>query len=93
MLWNPPQHAERNLLKGIEMSNLYIKGEDWLKEQFEHEYCAECGGDAEHHTAKSFLYNWFAWCDYPPDENESLHDVILDMRYEFDPDFRHEDPN
>jgi hypothetical protein len=50
------------------MGNLHTPAEQWLKEQFEFEYCHECGGDAEHHTAVPFLGNWFGRCDYPPDE-------------------------
>jgi hypothetical protein len=50
------------------MSNLTIPPADWLAELFEFEYCAECGGDAEHHTAIPFLGNWFARCDYPPND-------------------------
>jgi hypothetical protein len=45
------------------MSNLHISPEIWLKEMFEYEYCAECAGDAEHHTAVPFVGNWFARCE------------------------------
>lgn len=45
--------------------NLIIKAETWLKEQFEHELCAECGGDAGEHTAVPMFGNWFARCDQP----------------------------
>ena len=41
----------------------------WLRELFEWELCAECGGDARHHTAVPLLGNWFARCDYPPTED------------------------
>lgn len=44
------------------MGNLSIPPAEWLKEQFEYEYCAECGGDAEDHDAIPFLGNWFARC-------------------------------
>ena len=44
------------------MSNLNIPPDVWLKEQFEYEYCAECGGDAEDHDAVPLLGNWFARC-------------------------------
>lgn len=41
---------------------------EWLEELFEFERCAECGGDAEHHTVLHGL-NRFARCDFPPDED------------------------
>jgi len=44
------------------MGNLDIPPQQWLKEQFECEYCAECGGDVEDHDAVPFLGNWFAFC-------------------------------
>lgn len=44
------------------MSNLDIPADVWLREQFEYEYCAECGGDAPDHDAIAFLGNWFARC-------------------------------
>ncbi|MCD6056521.1 MAG: hypothetical protein K0Q89_51 [Thermomicrobiales bacterium] len=47
------------------MSNLNIPGATWLQEQFEHEYCAECHGDAPHHVAIPFMGNWFARCRQP----------------------------
>src|SRR5690348_10994373 len=34
--------------------------EVWLAHLFEDEYCAECGGDAQHHTVVPFLGNPFA---------------------------------
>ena len=49
------------------MGNLHIEPERWLEEYFEYEYCAECFGDAEHHTAVPFLGNWFARCDVDED--------------------------
>jgi len=42
--------------------NLDIPPELWLRRQFEYEYCSECGGDTEHHTAVPFEGNWFAYC-------------------------------
>jgi hypothetical protein len=39
------------------MSNLQTPAAEWLAETFEFEYCAECGGDAEHHTAIPFMGN------------------------------------
>lgn len=42
--------------------NLDIPPDVWLREQFQHEYCGECGGDAEHHLAVPLLGNWFAKC-------------------------------
>lgn len=52
----------------------------WLVELFEYEYCAECGGDAEHHTAVPLFGNWFARCDYPPDDDGNYHPVIASFR-------------
>ena len=61
--------------------NLSISAPDWLAELFESEYCAECGGDAEHHTAVPFLGNWFARCDYPcDDETGAVHPIITKFR-------------
>ncbi|WP_274916837.1 hypothetical protein [Streptomyces sp. WZ-12] len=38
--------------------------EQFLAELFEFEYCVECGGDAEHHTASPDMFGkWHAWCD------------------------------
>lgn len=36
--------------------------EDWAKELFECEYCAECGGDWYDHEPNVLLGNWFARC-------------------------------
>lgn len=38
---------------------------EWLKQQFEFEYCHECGKDADKHTAVMVLGNWFARCNEP----------------------------
>ncbi len=62
------------------MSNLNIPPEQWLAEQFIWEYCPECGGDAEHHTPVPFMENWFARCDYPPDDEGNWHPVIAEFR-------------
>jgi len=48
------------------MSNLATPAADWLREQFEHEWCADCGRDHRHHTAIPFAGNWFARCDREP---------------------------
>lgn len=49
----------------------------WLASLFESEYCAECGGDAQHHTAVPFMGNWHAFCDFPrSDDDASLHPTI-----------------
>lgn len=46
--------------------NLAQPAAEWLAEQFEFEWCAECGRDQRHHTAIPFMGNWFAKCDLPP---------------------------
>lgn len=56
---------------------------DWLCRQFEHEFCAECGGDAQHHTCMNFLGNWFARCDYPPAEDGSPHPIVAKFRKDY----------
>lgn len=57
-----------------------VSAEAWLAEMFRDEYCAECRGDAEHHTAIDFLGNPFARCDYPPDTDGNPHPVIVAFR-------------
>jgi hypothetical protein len=47
-----------------------ITGQQFLEELFEFEYCAECGLDADAHTAipiglGDYGTNWFARCDHP----------------------------
>lgn len=55
---------------------------EWLHQQFEHEYCEECGGDAQHHTAVPFMGNWFARCDYPRTSDGEMHPHIAAFRCE-----------
>ena len=45
------------------MSNLAEPAADWLRDQFEFEWCDDCGRDHRHHTAIPFAGNWFARCD------------------------------
>ena len=53
---------------------------EWLEDLFEYEYCAECGGDAKHHTVCIDPFgNPFARCDYPPIGGED-HPVIATYR-------------
>lgn len=43
------------------------QAEKWLSEQFEYEYCAECGGDAEDHIVCSGPFGLpFAMCKFTP---------------------------
>jgi hypothetical protein len=54
---------------------------EWLALLFRSEFCAECGGDAQHHTAIPFNGNWFARCDLPADEDTgAYHPVIQKFR-------------
>jgi len=48
------------------MTNLTTPATEWLREQFEFEWCADCGRDHRHHTAIPFMGNWFARCDLEP---------------------------
>lgn len=64
------------------MSNIrQLPAKEWLEELFDSEYCCECGGDENHHTAVPHMGNWFARCDYPPDCKEidgrepELHEI------------------
>ena len=66
------------------MSNLDIPPQEWLEHLFEDEYCEECSGDAIHHTAIPFLGNWFARCDYPPDNEGNPHPIIVEYRRLYD---------
>jgi hypothetical protein len=65
-----------------DLGNLDIPPEEWLKKQFEHEFCEECGGDEHHHTAVPLMGNWFARCDYPADGHQ--HIVVRTYRVEYD---------
>lgn len=64
--------------------NLHEPPREWRARQFEFEFCMECGGDAQHHTTVPFLGNWFARCDYPPDDMGIWHPVIRMFRAEAD---------
>lgn len=59
-----------------------MSAKQWLKEQFEYEYCEECGGDAQHHAVASVMGNPFAYCLYPPstETNYEFHPVIVAFR-------------
>ncbi len=56
----------------------------WLHDQFEYEYCAECGGDARHHTVVGVMGNPFALCKYPPSPETGweYHPVVAAYRQE-----------
>ena len=55
--------------------------EEFLNKLFEWEYCAECGGDKQHHKAVGVLGNWFAVCLYPYDTTkDEQHPVIQEFR-------------
>lgn len=63
------------------MSNLTSSPAAWLDDLFEFEYCAECGGDSQHHTAIPLNGNWFARCDYPmSNDSEIWHPKIQAFR-------------
>lgn len=65
------------------MSNLINEpADEWLARQFEFEFCEECSGDACHHTAIPFLGNWFARCDFPPEDDGTPHETIQQYRKE-----------
>lgn len=65
----------------MSQGNLNIPADQWLRELFEYEFCPECGGDAEHHTALPVFGNWFAKCRYPADEETgAYHPVIARYR-------------
>lgn len=59
-----------------------MTGASWLAELFEYEYCAECGGDAQHHTAVPLPIAGepFARCDYPTDAEGNYHPTIAAFR-------------
>lgn len=66
------------------MGNLSEPADRWLNRLFEDEFCAECGGDAKHHTAVPFMGNWFARCDFPPSKTGAKHPVIRKYRASYD---------
>lgn len=49
---------------------------EWLAEQFEFEWCAECGRDHRHHTALPILGNWFARCDREPVYTKDGREIV-----------------
>jgi hypothetical protein len=57
-----------------------MSAERFLAELFAFEYCAECGGDACHHTAVPFLGHWFARCDYAPADDGTPHQTVAAYR-------------
>lgn len=59
------------------MSNLVIDPFEWLKDQFEFEFCAECGGDEYDHFAIPFLGNWLARCIDGPAEDEAVMEARM----------------
>jgi len=54
--------------------------EVFLAEMFKSIYCDDCGGDTQHHTAVPFESNWFARCDFPPDEDGNQHPKVAAYR-------------
>jgi hypothetical protein len=59
-------HCGPKEIKYLNMGNCdEVSPKQWLEEQFEFEWCEECGGDHRHHEAVGFLGNWFARCLYP----------------------------
>lgn len=42
-----------------------ITWDQFITELFAEEYCAECGGDSQHHEPAIFMGNWFAHCIQP----------------------------
>lgn len=54
----------------------------WLAKLFEFEYCAECGGDAEHHAVGPDPFGHeYAWCLFPPDDDTGeRHPRIAEFR-------------
>lgn len=52
-------------------------GAAWLKQQFEFEWCGECGRDHRHHTAVPVLGNWFARCDLPAVEDDENGEIVV----------------
>lgn len=64
------------------LGNLSRPSADWLTEQFEFEYCAECGGDAQHHAAVPLMGNWFARCNCAPADDGEFHPAVRKFRAE-----------
>lgn len=64
------------------MSNLATDPAEWLESLFEFEFCFDCGGDAQHHTAVPFIGNWFARCDCPRDNEGNFHPTVQQFRAE-----------
>jgi hypothetical protein len=59
-----------------------VTSQEFLAELFEYEFCEECSGDAAHHTCLILFGNWFARCDYAPDDNGAPHPIISKYRAE-----------
>jgi hypothetical protein len=55
---------------------------EFLEHLFYDEYCAECGGDVQHHQVTYALFDLpFAFCRFPPnEENGAFHPTILAFR-------------
>lgn len=51
----------------------------WLSEQFEYEYCHECGGSAGNHEPVRFMGNWFAYCLSAPLDDSNMTEVISEL--------------
>ncbi len=65
------------------MTHQRLNADEWLAELFEFEYCAECEGDAQHHTVCGGPFgNFFARCDFPmsAETNWERHPVIAAYR-------------
>lgn len=72
----------------------YQTPEEFLEHLFRDEYCAECGGDAEHHAVLSnfpFMGTFFAKCKFEPDDEGNWHPVIRQFREEEDEEHRYTD--
>lgn len=63
-----------------------MDAEKWLEQQFEFEYCPECGGDADDHDVVLILGNPFAHCrkplpeDMPGEEREKELDRRAELQ-------------
>lgn len=50
---------------------------EWLRQQFEFNYCEECHGNAKHHELCAGPFGLpFARCLYPMTDDDKLHPVI-----------------